>query len=148
MRIIIQKALASSVTIDGETVGQIDKGFVLLVGVTHDDTEADVQYCANKISKMRLFEDEEGKINLSLEQVGGELLSISQFTLFANTSKGNRPSFIEAAKPEHAARLYHLFNEQLRSQGFKVATGEFGAMMQVHIVNDGPVTILLDSKNK
>lgn len=148
MRVVIQKALASSVTIDGTVVGQIDKGFVLLVGITHDDTEEDVLYCANKISKMRLFEDEAGKMNLSLQEVGGELLSISQFTLFANTAKGNRPSFVEAARPEQARHLYERFNATLRAQGLTVATGEFGAMMQVKIINDGPVTIVLDSKNK
>lgn len=148
MRVVIQKSLASSVSVDGAVIGAIEKGYVLLVGVTHDDTEADVIYCANKISKMRLFEDENDKINLSLDQVGGSILSISQFTLFADTAKGNRPSFIKAAKPVHAQALYEQFNELLVQTGFHVETGQFGAMMQVNILNDGPVTILLDSKQR
>lgn len=148
MRVVIQKSLASSVSVDGAVIGAIEKGYVLLVGVTHDDTEADVIYCANKISKMRLFEDENDKINLSLDQVGGSILSISQFTLFADTAKGNRPSFIKAAKPVHAQALYEQFNELLVQTGLHVETGQFGAMMQVNILNDGPVTILLDSKQR
>ena len=148
MRVVIQKSLASSVSVDGAVIGAIEKGYVLLVGVTHDDTEADVIYCANKISKMRLFEDENDKINLSLDQVGGSILSISQFTLFADTAKGNRPSFIKAAKPVHAQALYEQFNELLVQTGLHVETGQFGAMMQVNILNDGPITILLDSKQR
>lgn len=148
MRVVIQKSLASSVSVDGAVIGAIEKGYVLLVGVTHDDTEADVIYCANKISKMRLFEDENDKINLSLDQVGGSILSISQFTLFADTAKGNRPSFIKAAKPVHAQALFEQFNELLVQTGLHVETGQFGAMMQVNILNDGPVTILLDSKQR
>lgn len=147
MRVVIQKSLQSSVTIDQEITGQIEKGFVLLVGVTHEDTEEDAEYCARKIAKMRIFEDEDDKMNLSLSQVGGEILSISQFTLFANTRKGNRPSFTDSAKPEQAEALYDYFNDQLKNQGFKVETGRFGAMMQVSILNDGPVTVLIDSKN-
>lgn len=127
MRVVIQKSLASSVSVDGAVIGAIEKGYVLLVGVIHDDTEADVIYCANKISKMRLFEDENDKINLSLDQVGGSILSISQFTLFADTAKGNRPSFIKAAKPVHAQALYEQFNELLVQTGFHVETGQFGA---------------------
>lgn len=147
MRVVIQKSLQSSVTIDQEITGQIEKGFVLLVGVTHEDTEEDAEYCARKIAKMRIFEDEDDKMNLSLSQVGGEILSISQFTLFANTRKGNRPSFTDSARPEQAEALYDYFNDQLKNQGFKVETGGFGAMMQVSILNDGPVTVLIDSKN-
>lgn len=147
MRVVVQKSLNSSVTIDQEVTGQIDKGFVLLVGVTHEDTQEDADYCARKIGKMRIFEDEDDKMNLSLDQVGGEILSISQFTLYASTRKGNRPSFTDAAAPEKAEALYDYFNEQLRSQGFKVETGRFGAMMQVSILNEGPVTILIDSNN-
>lgn len=148
MRVLIQKSLASSVSVDGEIIGAINNGFVILVGVTHSDTMEDVDYCARKISQMRLFEDEEGKMNLDLKAVGGQILSISQFTLQANTKKGNRPSFIEAAKPDYANELYMALNQQLRDLGFVVETGEFGAMMQVNITNDGPVTIMLDSKNK
>ncbi len=147
MRVVIQKSLHSSVTIDKEITGQIDKGFVLLVGVTHDDTPADAEYCARKIAKIRLFEDQDDKINLSLADVEGAILSISQFTLFANTRKGNRPSFTESAKADLAESLYDYFNEQLRGHGLHVETGRFGAMMQVSILNDGPVTVLIDSKN-
>lgn len=148
MRVIIQRSLKSSVSIDGTVVGTIPKGFVLLVGFTHEDTMEDVEYCARKVSLMRLFEDDNGKTNLALDDAGGEILSISQFTLFANTKKGNRPSFINAADPIIAEELYHQFNEKLRKSGFKVATGEFGADMQVSIINDGPVTIILDSKQR
>lgn len=147
MRVVIQKSLHSSVTIDKEITGQIDKGFVLLVGVTHDDTPADADYCARKIAKIRLFEDQDDKINLSLSDVEGAILSISQFTLFADTRKGNRPSFTKSAKAEQAEELYDYFNQQLRGHGFQVETGRFGAMMQVSILNDGPVTVLIDSKN-
>lgn len=148
MRVIIQRSKKSSVKSAGKTLGEIDKGFVLLVGVTHGDTIEDVEYCARKVSNMRLFEDNDGKTNLSLKEVDGSILSISQFTLYANTKKGNRPSFINAAEPEQANQLYQEFNEQLREYGFEVAEGEFGADMQVNITNDGPVTILLDSKNR
>lgn len=148
MRVVIQKSLESSVSVDGKIIGSIDKGFVLLVGITDQDTMEDVQYCARKVAKMRLFEDENDKINLSLNEVDGKILSISQFTLYANTKKGNRPSFTDAAAPDKANRLYHEFNELLRAEGFQVETGEFGAMMQVSILNDGPVTILLDSHNR
>lgn len=148
MRVIIQKSLQSSVSVAGEIVGAIEKGFVLLVGVTHEDTQEDVEYCARKVAKMRLFEDDDDKMNLALEDVGGDILSISQFTLYANTKKGNRPSFTDAAAPEKAERLYHDFNDLLRQAGFNVETGEFGAMMQVSILNDGPVTVLLDSHRR
>lgn len=148
MRVVIQKSLESSVSVDGKIIGSIDKGFVLLVGITDQDTMENVQYCARKVAKMRLFEDENDKINLSLNEVDGKILSISQFTLYANTKKGNRPSFTDAAAPDKANRLYHEFNELLRAEGFQVETGEFGAMMQVSILNDGPVTILLDSHNR
>ncbi|MDO4431946.1 MAG: D-aminoacyl-tRNA deacylase [Aerococcaceae bacterium] len=147
MKVVIQRALESSVSIAGHIVAQIDKGYVLLVGITHDDTLDDVQYCVRKISQMRLFEDSAGKMNLDLNQVGGQILSVSQFTLYANTTKGNRPSFIEAARPEQAEFLYNQFNELLRQAGFEVVTGQFGANMQVSLVNDGPVTILLESKH-
>ncbi|EKB56950.1 D-aminoacyl-tRNA deacylase [Falseniella ignava] len=148
MRILIQRSLQSSVEVNQQTSGSIDKGFVILVGVTHDDDASDVDYCVRKIANLRLFEDEDGKTNLSLKDVQGEILSISQFSLFANTKKGNRPSFIRAAQPDHANQLYEDFNEQLRALGFKVETGEFGADMQVKIINDGPMTLLIDSKDK
>ena len=145
MRVVIQKTRAASVSIEGQVVGQIDQGYVLLVGFTHGDQEEDCDYCAKKIAKMRLFEDEAGKINLSLDQVGGSILSISQFTLYAATRKGNRPGFSQAADPAIAQDLYEYFNQQLRSYGYQVETGQFGADMLVQIANEGPVTILLDS---
>lgn len=148
LRILIQRSLQSSVEVNQQTIGSIDKGFVILVGVTHDDDASDVKYCVRKIANLRLFEDEDGKTNLSLKDVQGEILSISQFSLFANTKKGNRPSFIRAAQPDHANQLYEDFNEQLRALGFKVETGEFGTDMQVKIVNDGPMTLLIDSKDR
>ena len=135
------------VTVDSEITGQIEKGFVLLVGFTHDDTEADVEYLAKKIPQLRVFEDEQGKMNVSLLDVGGKILSISQFTLYGDTKKGRRPNFMAAAKPDQANRLYEYFNEVLREQGLTVETGVFGAMMDVELVNDGPV-LILDSKNQ
>lgn len=145
MRVVIQKTRAASVLIEGQVVGQIDQGYVLLVGFTHGDQQEDCDYCAKKVAKMRLFEDEAGKINLSLDQVGGSILSISQFTLYAATRKGNRPGFSQAADPAIAQDLYEYFNQQLRSYGYQVETGPFGADMLVQIANEGPVTILLDS---
>lgn len=149
MRIIIQRSLKSDVKVDGEIIGAIDKGFVLLVGVTEEDTAEDVEYLARKVANMRLFEDEAGKLNLALAEVGGSILSISQFTLYGNTKKGNRPSFTGAANPDHANKLYEDFNAVLRqTYGLTVETGKFGADMKVTISNDGPVTILVDSKNR
>ena len=132
--------------IDGETVGRIGTGFVVLVGITHSDTREDADFLAKKVAGMRVFEDAEGKMNLSLADVGGQILSISQFTLYGNARKGNRPSFIEAARPEVAEPLYNYFNQVLREQyGLHVETGRFGANMQVDFVNNGPVTIIVDS---
>ena len=145
MRVVIQKTRAASVSIEGQVVGQIDQGYVLLVGFTHGDQKEDCDYCAKKVAKMRLFEDEAGKINRSLDQVGGSILSISQFTLYAATRKGNRPGFSQAADPAIAQNLYEYFNQQRRSYGYQVETGQFGADMLVQIANEGPVTILLDS---
>lgn len=148
MRVVIQRVSQASVLADGEENGKIKQGFVLLVGVEEADTAEDVAYLTRKIANLRIFEDDEGKMNLSLRDVQGEILSISQFTLHANTKKGNRPSFIEAAKPEKADELYDQLNDNLRQEGFTVETGVFGADMDVSLVNDGPVTILIDSKNK
>lgn len=149
MRVIVQRTSGASVRIDGEVVGQIGRGFMLLVGVTHGDTEVDVDYLAKKVAQMRVFEDAEGKMNLALKDVEGEVLSISQFTLYADCRKGNRPSFINAARPETAEPLYAYFNKVLREQyGLKVETGRFGADMKVDFVNDGPVTIILDSAER
>ena len=146
MRIILQRTGPASVQVDGKVTGSIEKGYVLLVGVTHLDTEEDAIYAARKISNLRLWEDEDGKMNNSILETGGDILSVSQFTLFADTKKGRRPSFIEAARPEQAEPLWEFLNEQLEKEGLKVQTGVFGAMMDVELVNDGPVTIIVDSK--
>ncbi len=148
MRVVIQRVSQANVIADGVESGKIEKGFLLLVGVEEEDASEDVDYLTRKIANLRVFEDEEGKMNLSLREVQGEILSISQFTLHANTKKGNRPSFVQAAKPEKADALYEELNTNLRNEGFKVETGVFGADMDVSLVNDGPVTILIDSKNK
>ena len=146
MKLVIQKCSKAKVSIEGKVVGKIGKGFVLLVGITHNDTAKDAEYLAKKVAGMRLFEDADDKINLSLADVGGEILSISQFTLYGNAQKGNRPSFIEAARPEIAEPLYNYFNKVLQEQyGLHVETGRFGAHMMVDFVNDGPVTIIVES---
>ena len=146
MKIVIQRTKEASVTIEGAIVGEISHGLVLLVGIEEQDQQEDVDYLVRKISKMRIFEDADGKMNLSIEDVGGAILSISQFTLYAETKKGNRPSFIKAAKPEIAIPLYEALNTGLRETGLTVQTGEFGADMKVSLLNDGPVTIIIDSK--
>jgi D-tyrosyl-tRNA(Tyr) deacylase len=134
------------VRIDGRTVGKIGQGFMLLVGITESDTKAEAELLAKKIAQLRVFEDSEGKMNLAIRDVGGAILSISQFTLYADCRKGNRPSFIRAARPEQASPLYDYFNETLReTYGLTVETGRFGADMKVDFINDGPVTILLDT---
>lgn len=148
MRVILQRSKQASVTVDGQVTGAIDKGYVLLVGITHSDTEEDIAYVAKKIADLRIWEDEEGKMNRSILEVGGAILSISQFTLYADTRKGKRPSFVEAARPEQAEPLWHAFNEQLETYGLHVETGVFGAMMDVSLINDGPVTITVESKGK
>jgi D-tyrosyl-tRNA(Tyr) deacylase len=144
MRVVLQRVSRASVTISGRVAGEIGKGLCLLVGFTHGDTPAQVDWMAEKVAGLRLFTDSEGKMNLGLDQVGGALLVISQFTLYGDTAKGRRPSFIDAARPEVAIPLYHYFLEALRGQGITVAAGEFGADMQVEIHNDGPVTLILD----
>lgn len=148
MKVILQRVSQASVLVDDKVIGAIKKGYLLLVGVGKDDTEADCDYLARKVSQMRLFEDDEGKTNLDLEAVNGSILSISQFTLLANTKKGNRPSFIHAASPELGEKLYEYFNDSLINKGHVVEKGEFGALMQVSLINDGPATIILDSKDK
>lgn len=148
MRVIVQRTSGAEVRIDGEVVGKIGRGFMLLVGITYGDTQSEADYLAKKVAQMRVFEDAEGKMNLGLKDVDGEVLSISQFTLYADCRKGNRPSFINAARPDTAEPLYQYFNKVLREQyGLKVETGRFGADMKVDFVNDGPVTIILDSEN-
>lgn len=148
MKVVIQRAKNASVFVDGIVRGKIEKGFMILVGVTNDDTIEDVIYLVNKVSLLRVFEDQNGKMNLSLKDVNGEILSISQFTLYADTKHGNRPSFTLAAKPPLANSLYSLFNNKLKEKGYKVETGVFGADMDVSFTNDGPVTIIIDSKQK
>lgn len=148
MRAVVQRISKASVTIDQEEVGKIDQGLVILLGIHEKDTQDDVDYLVKKIAQMRIFEDEQGKMNRSVEDVEGQILSVSQFTLFADTKKGNRPSFISAARPETAIPLYEAFNEGIRNRGITVATGQFGADMAVSLINDGPVTIIIDSQNK
>lgn len=148
MRVVVQRVKEASVTIDDKIVGAIEQGFMLLVGIHEEDTLEDVAYLVRKITKLRVFEDTEGKMNLDITAINGSILSISQFTLHAETKKGNRPSFIQAARPEKAIPLYENFNEGLKEAGLIVETGEFGANMQVALINDGPVTIIIDSKDK
>ncbi|MBR1809291.1 MAG: D-tyrosyl-tRNA(Tyr) deacylase [Paludibacteraceae bacterium] len=146
MRVVVQRVTCAKCDIDGQTVGSIANGFLLLVGFTHSDTEKDVRYVAKKVAQMRVFSDNEGKMNLSLADTGGAVLSISQFTLYADTRHGNRPSFISAAKPQTAEPLYNLFNRILREDySLRVETGRFGADMQISLVNNGPVTVIIDS---
>ena len=145
MRLVVQKVSQSSVKIEGEIVGAIDKGYMVLVGITNGDDELLVEKMVDKLVNLRIFEDENDKLNLSLLDVGGSVLSISQFTLYANCKKGRRPSFIDAAKPDISSPLYDFFNKKLEEKGINVERGVFGAMMEVSLINDGPVTIILDS---
>ena len=145
MRIVAQRSKEASVTVSGDIVGKIPKGLVLLVGITQTDTEEDVAFLADKVAHLRVFEDEEGKMNLSVLETRGQILSVSQFTLYGDCRKGRRPNFMAAARPEQAQPLYNLFNEKLREKGLQVETGQFGAMMDVRLVNDGPVTLILES---
>lgn len=146
MRVVVQRCASASVRVDGETVGEIGPGLMLLVGVTHDDTESDARWMADKVAGLRIFEDSEGKMNHSVLDTGGGVLSVSQFTLYGDCRKGKRPNFMAAARPEQAEPLYETFNDLLRARGLVVETGKFGAMMDVALVNDGPVTLILDSK--
>lgn len=146
---VIQRVSQASVTIDNRVKGRIDTGFLILLGITHTDTREDVSWLSKKIVGMRIFSDADGKMNLDLAAVGGSILLISQFTLHANTKKGNRPSFIEAARPDVAIPLYEAMIAQLAMDlGKPIQTGEFGADMKIMLLNDGPVTILIDSKNR
>ena len=144
MKIVVQRVKKADVKVDGEIVGKIDKGFMVLVGVTHTDTKENADYLAKKLCKLRVFEDENEKMNLSLKDVGGKLLLISPFTLYADTTDGNRPSFIEAAKPEQANEIYEYFCDKCKEQGIEVQKGIFGAHMEVSLINDGPVTIIIE----
>lgn len=144
MRIVLQRVSQASVSVAGRTVGRIDRGFCLLLGITHGDTVAEADWLADKVAGLRLFNDADGRMNLGLADVGGSVLAISQFTLYGDASKGRRPSFIAAARPEEAAPLYQAFVAALRARGLAVETGEFGAAMVVDIQNDGPVTLILE----
>ena len=144
MKFLIQRVSKASVEIENKVVGKIDKGFLVLIGITHDDTEETADYLIKKLINLRVFEDENGKMNLNINSVNGELLLVSQFTLYANTKDGNRPSFVDAAKPDYANKLHEYIIEKLRNENIIVQTGEFGADMQVSLINDGPVTIMLE----
>lgn len=149
MRVVIQKVTEASVSIENQTVASIDKGLLVLVGIEDGDTNEDIAWLSSKIVNLRVFDDDNGVMNLSVKEVGGEVLIVSQFTLHASIKKGNRPSYIKAARPEVAIPIYEAFIKQVESLlGKKVPTGQFGAMMQVSLCNDGPVTILIDTKNK
>ena len=146
MRVVIQRSSYAEVFVDKVSVGKIDKGYTILVAFTHCDTIDDIKYMVNKILKLRIFDDENGVMNLDIKKVGGKILSISQFTLYANTKEGNRPSYTMAMKREEAIKLYDEFNNGLRKNDIEVQTGIFGSDMDVRIHNDGPITIIIDSK--
>lgn len=146
MRAVVQRVSRARVTVDGRTVGEISGGLVALVGVTHDDTLADARAAAAKMAGLRIFADQAGKMNRSVLDAGGQVLVVSQFTLYGDARKGRRPSFVKAARPEPAQRLVDEVARELRNRGVGVATGEFGAMMEVSLVNDGPVTIILETR--
>lgn len=145
MRVVVQRTREASVTVAGDVVGKIDHGLLLLVGITHEDSEKDVDFVADKVANLRIFEDEDGKMNHSVLETGGQILSVSQFTLYGDCRKGRRPNFMSAARPEQAEPLYELFNSKLREKGLVVETGRFGAMMDVRLLNDGPVTLIVES---
>lgn len=146
MRVVIQRSSYAEVFVDKVSVGKIDKGYTILVAFTHGDTIDDIKYMVDKILKLRIFDDENGVMNLDIKKVGGKILSISQFTLYANTKEGNRPSYTMAMKREEAIKLYDEFNNELRKNDIEVQTGIFGSDMDVRIHNDGPITIIIDSK--
>lgn len=147
MRLLIQRVQEARVEVNHEVVGQINRGLLVLIGVEEADELLDSQYLANKLMGLRIFGDDEGKMNLNINQVGGAVLCVSQFTLFASTKKGHRPSFVKAAEPTKAKSLYDKFVQNLQDLGVRVQTGVFGAHMHIHLINDGPVTLLIDSKN-
>jgi len=148
MKALLQRVTGASVSIEEETIGRIGRGLVVLVGVAVGDTEKDIEYLVNKLLNLRIFAEEEGRFNRSVRDIGGELLLVSQFTLLADTRKGRRPGFSDAASPEEASRLFGRFVEKTRASGLKVATGRFQAYMKVEINNDGPVTLMLNSREK
>ncbi|MEK5441702.1 D-aminoacyl-tRNA deacylase [Fredinandcohnia sp. FSL W7-1320] len=146
MKVVVQRAKNARVVVQNEVVGAIKNGLMLLVGITHTDTMEDIKYVADKIVNLRIFEDDEGKMNQSLLDVKGDILSVSQFTLYGDCRKGRRPNFMDAAKPEFAEKMYDLFNAEIREKGVHVETGSFGAMMDVQFTNVGPVTLIIESK--
>ena len=149
MKIVIQRVSKASVTIEGERVANIQQGLLILLGIVNEDTREDIQWLSNKITNLRIFNDDEGIMNKSIKDINGDIITVSQFTLHASTKKGNRPSYIKAAKPEIAIPLYEKFIQQVELDlGKKVQTGQFGADMKVELLNDGPVTIIIDSKDK
>jgi D-tyrosyl-tRNA(Tyr) deacylase len=149
MRVVIQRVLEAHVKVEGQIIGAIQKGLMILVGIENADAQEDIDWLSNKITQMRIFDDEQGVMNLSVKEVGGSILLISQFTLHASTKKGNRPSYIQAAKPEIAIPLYEALIRKLNEDlSAPIQTGKFGADMKVSLVNDGPVTIIMDSQNK
>lgn len=149
MRIVLQRVSSASVTVEGQLMSKIGRGLLLLLGITQDDSEQDINWLVHKVTGMRIFNDDAGKMNLSIKDVGGSFIVVSQFTLYASTKKGNRPSYLDAAKPDIAIPLYEEFVDRLRStSGLEVGTGVFGADMKVELLNDGPVTIIIDSKNR
>ena len=148
MRAVVQRVSSSKVTVDEEVVGKVNKGLLVLLGVTHDDTSKDVDYMVDKVTNLRIFEDENDKMNLSLKDIDGEILAVSQFTLYGDCRRGRRPSFSDAARPELANPLYEEFVQKVRDLGINVGTGKFGAHMMVDLTNDGPVTILLESRKE
>ncbi|WP_372713736.1 D-aminoacyl-tRNA deacylase [Ilyobacter sp.] len=148
MKVVIQRVSKAQVSVENNIVGKIEKGFLILLGITHTDNEKDAKWLVDKISGLRIFSDELGKMNKSLTDVGGEILLISQFTLYGDSRKGRRPSFVEAAKPDIAIPLYNKFIEYVKEKNIKIFTGEFGADMKVELLNDGPVTMIIDSPEK
>ena len=146
MRVVVQRVSTASVRVDNREIGKVKHGLLLLVGIAETDTKNDIEFVANKCTELRIFQDDEGKMNRSVQEVGGEILTISQFTLLGDTSKGRRPSFIKAARPDKAEEYYNYFNDILTEKGFHVESGIFGAMMDVELINAGPVTLILESK--
>lgn len=144
MKVVVQRVKSAKCVVDNTIISNINDGYVLLVGFTHSDTKDDIEYVANKVSKLRIFEDENGKMNIDIKKMGFDILSIPQFTLYGDAKKGNRPSFVDAMKPEKANQYYELFNQYLKENGITVKTGQFQSHMEIHLINDGPVTIIIE----